>query len=275
MRTYLKRCRWGEFLLIHGDMISEYVNLYGEWSEGEIALFLRLIPEDGVVIEVGSNIGMHTVPLSQFCAKGRVFCYEPQRVIFQILCANLAINNLTNVVAQPCAIGDENTFIEIEGGDYDLAWNYGAFSVLSGFSAEARFTGDIRKERVRLQRLDDDPMLQDINRLDLLKIDAEGFECAVMDGATQLIKKFQPYIFAEVTTPNNFELVWNNIHRHGYRCYWACSQRARADNFNQSQWLIQGQDINLLCVPQTHPQRDDLVEAKSFDDLSQNKVPLY
>jgi len=275
MRTYLKRCRWGEFLLIHGDMISEYINLYGEWCEGEVELFRRLLPDDGVTIEVGANIGAHAVPLSQFCAKGRVFCYEPQRVIFQILCANLALNNITNVIAQPCAVGDKNARIEIEGGAYDQPWNYGAFSVVSGFSAEARFPGAIQKEQVRLLRLDDDPQLQTLQRLDFLKIDAEGSECEVMNGATRLIKKFQPMIFAEVTSPKNFDRVWRDILRRGYRCYWVCSRRARKENFNQAQWLMPGQDVNLLGVAQERPQPGDLVEVKSAADLEAKHVPLY
>lgn len=275
MRTYLKRCRWGELLLIHGDMISEYINLYGEWCEGEVELFRRLLPGDGVAIEVGSNIGAHTVPISRFCAKGRVFCYEPQRVIFQILCANLALNNVTNVVAQPSAVGDNNAWIEIEGGDYDRPWNYGAFSLVSGFSSEASFPDTTRKEPVRLLRLDDDPHLQKISRLDLLKIDAEGFESDVLNGASGLIENFQPAIFAEANTPQNFERVQSELRRRSYRCYWVCSQRSRRNNFNQAQWLMPGQDINLLGVAQMRPQPQDLVEAESFADLESNKAPLY
>lgn len=275
MRTYLKRCRWGELLLIHGDMISEYINLYGEWCEGEVELFRRLLPEDGVAIEVGSNIGAHALPISRFCPKGRVFCYEPQRIIFQILCANLALNNVTNVVAQPCAVGDRNIWIEIESGDYALPWNYGAFSLVSGFSAEAGFTGEIRKERVRLLRLDDDPLLESLPRLDVLKIDAEGFEVEVLNGASALIEKFQPAIFAEANSPQNFDRVHNELRRRNYRCYWMCSRRSRPDNFNQAQWLVPGQDVNLLGVAQSRPQPNDLVEAVSFHDLEQNRVPLY
>jgi hypothetical protein len=85
VNTYLKRCRWGQFLLVRGDLISEYVNLYGEWCEGEVELFRALLPEDGVAVEVGSNIGMHAVPISRFCARGALFCYEPQRVV-NMLC---------------------------------------------------------------------------------------------------------------------------------------------------------------------------------------------
>lgn len=275
MRTYLKHCRWGEFLLIHGDMISEYVNLYGEWCEGEVELFRRLLPEDGVAIEVGSNIGAHAVPISRLCARGRVFCYEPQRIIFQILCANLALNNVTNVVAQPCAVGDRNIWIEIESSDYALPWNYGAFSLVAGFSSEAGFAGEIRKEPVRLLRLDDDPLLQNLSRLDVLKIDAEGFESEVLNGASGLIEKFQPAIFAEANSPQNFDSVRNELRRRNYRCYWMCSRRSRPDNFNQAQWLVPGQDINLLGVAQSRHQPGNLVEAVSFADLEQNRVPVY
>lgn len=275
MRTYLKRCRWGELLLIHGDMISEYINLYGEWCEGEVELFRRLLPENGVAIEVGSNIGAQAVALARFCEEGRLFCYEPQRVIFQTLCANLALNNLTNVVAQPCAVGDQNAWIEIEGSSYDLPWNYGAYSLVSGFSAEAGYAGEIRKEQVQLLRLDDDPHLQKISRLDFLKIDAEGYETEVLNGAGRLIENFQPAIFAEANTPQNFERVRSDLRHRGYLCYWLCSRRARSNNFNEAQWLVPGQDINILGVSHTRPQPEDLVEAESFADLERKGVPLY
>jgi hypothetical protein len=97
MRTYIKSARHGKFILMHGDMISEFVNLYGEWCEGEIELFNQIIPKNGVVIEIGSNIGMHSIPISRICNEGKLFCFEPQRIIFQILCGNIALNNITNI----------------------------------------------------------------------------------------------------------------------------------------------------------------------------------
>jgi len=137
--TYFKRCRWGDFLLLRGDLLSEFVNLYGEWCEGEVELFRSLLSADSTVIEVGSYIGMHSVPLSKCCSHGRVFCYEPQRVIFQVMCANLALNNCVNVFASQFAVGKENSILEIESSAYDKPWNYGAFSLTTGFSTEGHF----------------------------------------------------------------------------------------------------------------------------------------
>ncbi len=275
MDTYLKQCRWGNFLLIRGDLISEYVNLYGEWCEGEVELFARLLPEDGVAIEVGSNIGMHATPLSHFCRKGKLFCYEPQRVVFQILCANLALNNRLNVIARPCAVGAENAVIEIESGACDAPWNYGAFSLARGYSAEGLYRGAVAKEPVQLVRLDDDMAAHAIGRLDLLKIDSEGCETEALRGASALIARFKPYIFVENNAPERFDSVLDDIRGRGYRCYWYCSSRSRPNNFNKAFWIMHGQDINMLCVAEEKPQPADLVPVESLRDLDLGKVPLY
>ena len=249
MNTYQKHCRWGQFLLIHGDMISEFVNLYGEWCEGEVELFRQLLPEDGVVVEVGSNIGMHSIPMSQFCDRGKVFCFEPQRIVFQILCANIALNNRLNVFARQCAVGGTEETIDIQSGDYDRPWNYGAFSLTSGFSAEMKYTGAARMEKVGVVVLDQDPGLKDIGRLDFLKIDAEGFETFVLRGAREIIGRFRPFIFIENNAEKNFDSVLSAVRALGYQCYWYCSARHRPNNYNGAFWKLEGFDMNMLCVP--------------------------
>ena len=176
MKTYLKKCKHGEFILIHGDMISEYVNLLGEWCEGEVDLFKLIIPENGNVVEVGSNIEMHTVPIAKRLKHGRMFCFEPQRVVYQILCGNIAINNLTNVHAFNKGCSHESGSIKIQSGSYDKPWNYGAFSLETGFSNEQYYSGATNDEDVELVALDEVSIFDELNRIDLIKIDAEGFD---------------------------------------------------------------------------------------------------
>jgi FkbM family methyltransferase len=173
LQTFLKECRWGRFLLIRGDMISSYVDALGHWCDIEVDLFRALLPEsEGVCIEVGANIGMHAVPLAKLCAGGEVICYEPQRPIFHVLCANLALNNCLNVRTRHAAVGAEAGRIAIQTGSYDEAWNYGSFSLSRGFSTEGEFAGAVASEMVDIVALDSDPALDHLTRLDLLKIDA-------------------------------------------------------------------------------------------------------
>ena len=84
----------------HDRFIGRSLDLYGEFSEGEAVLFQKILRPGMFVVEVGANLGAHTVVLAQAVAPGGgVLAFEPQRLIFQTLCANLAINSIPNVDA--------------------------------------------------------------------------------------------------------------------------------------------------------------------------------
>jgi hypothetical protein len=83
MKTFIKECRWGSFLLLRGDMISTFADIYGEWSEMEIRLFQKLLTPESNVVEVGSNLGLHTVALSKIANKGKIICFERSASFFK------------------------------------------------------------------------------------------------------------------------------------------------------------------------------------------------
>ncbi|MBB7735352.1 FkbM family methyltransferase, partial [Escherichia coli] len=136
MRTFVKELKWGKFILLRGDMISNYASNYGEWCEVEVELYRTLLSENSNIIEIGANIGLHTIPLSRICSKGKVICFEPQPPIFNMLCGNLALNNILNVIPYNKAVGNACGIIEIPVSSYDKPWNYGSFSIENGFNRE-------------------------------------------------------------------------------------------------------------------------------------------
>ena len=87
MRTSLHMLKRGMFNLIEGDFIGRYAQAYGEWSNLEVRFLLNNLCADSNVVEVGSNIGMHAIPIARHIERGKLFCFEPQRVIFQTFCA--------------------------------------------------------------------------------------------------------------------------------------------------------------------------------------------
>ncbi|MDY5847200.1 FkbM family methyltransferase [Actinobacillus porcinus] len=248
MQTYLKDLRWGRFNLIEGDFISEIASCYGEWSEAEVMIFKLLLSDTSNVIEVGSNIGMHAVPLAKFASQGKVLCFEPQRIIFQQLCCNLALNNLINVESYRLGVSDQNTKAWIETSDYSQPWNYGSFSIDKGFSTESHFQGKILKEEIGIVKLDDFASVQRLASLDLLKIDAEGFDLRVLNGAKETIKRAQPAIFIEshYASANG---ILDYLRQINYQAYWVISDRYQENNFYQSPRRENGFDINLLAIP--------------------------
>ena len=92
----LKFCRYG-WMLFNGPYIGKCFDLYGQYSEAEVAMMRRFVREGSTVIDVGANIGDLTIPLSRMVgASGRVYAFESQPQTFNVLCANLALNLIEN-----------------------------------------------------------------------------------------------------------------------------------------------------------------------------------
>lgn len=247
MKTSLYQLKWGTFNLIDGDFISQYAALYGEWSDVEVQFFLENLTSSSNVIEVGSNIGMHAVPIAKKISEGgKLFCFEPQRVIFQTLCANLSLNNLTNVYAYNLGVGEDEQLIEISSSNYEIAWNYGSFSLDKGFSTEDDFIGVESRELIHVISLDKHPEVNRLEDIDLLKIDAEGFELNVLNGARSLIERHKPIIFVEAHIHHSNALI-SYLDQIDYKCYWFISERYQKNNYFKQEKSLGGMDFNLVC----------------------------
>ena len=110
----LIKARHGTLLYNKNDIyIGKSIEKYGEFSYLEAKIFEQICKAGDVVIEVGANIGAHTLYLSKLVGNGYVFAFEPQRLVFQNLCANLALNSISNVFAYQEAVSNENGTIII------------------------------------------------------------------------------------------------------------------------------------------------------------------
>ena len=101
MQGRTKDCRHGRLMYLLNDAyIGRSLDVYGEYSEGEIDLFRQLLRPGDVAIDVGANIGALTVGMARLVQPGgAIVAFEPQRTIFDILCNNLRLNSLANVTA--------------------------------------------------------------------------------------------------------------------------------------------------------------------------------
>jgi hypothetical protein len=103
------------FLTLSNDTyVSKSLEVYGEWSYDEILLISKVVKSTDNIIEVGANVGAHTVFISRdICKHGIVYAFEPRRLLFQFLCANLVLNGLDNVHCFQVGLGDQtHTFAE-------------------------------------------------------------------------------------------------------------------------------------------------------------------
>ncbi|MET0272220.1 MAG: FkbM family methyltransferase [Phenylobacterium sp.] len=237
--------RHGPMFGLQGDRyISRSLEVYGEFSWSEARLLERLVQPGQTVVEVGANIGAHTVLLARRCAPGLVYAFEPQQRVFQLLCANLALNDIRNVIARPEACGEEPGEVIVPAVDYGAALNFG------GLSVQAADSG-VLGHRTPLTRLDDLPL----EACHLLKIDVEGFEPEVLRGAVAMIARFRPLIYVENDRPAQQQEVISLIAAMGYRQYWHTPPLFNPQNAKGVAENIFGTlvSVNMLCIPSERP----------------------
>jgi FkbM family methyltransferase len=237
----VKQCRHGMMLYnFHDIYIGRSLELYGEFSEGEVDLFRQILKPGMVAVEVGSNIGAHTVFIAQAVAPGGfVLAFEPQRLVYQTLCANLALNSIVNVDARNLAVGAAPGELMVPVLDYNQDNNFG------GLELGKHRVG----ECVRVITLDS----LNLPRCDFLKIDVEGMEKSVLDGAAATIARCQPVLYVENDRKHKSAALTQTIDALGYRMWWHVPPLFNLDNFAQNSVNVFGRiaSFNMLCLPKT------------------------
>jgi FkbM family methyltransferase len=219
--------------------IGRALDLYGEYSEFEVALFSLFLKPGMMVIEVGSNIGTHTVPIAKLVgATGRVLAFEPQRVLHQYLCANIVMNGLLNVWAKQAAVGATHGMIGVPPLNYAEPNNFGGVALVDP---------DRAAEVVEVVTIDDFKKIAP----HLIKIDCEGMEIDVLRGAAETIKVTRPVLYVENDKQDKSSALIRHIVGLGYDMWWHLPLL-----FNPNNWRGNKKDVfpgtgscNMLCIP--------------------------
>jgi FkbM family methyltransferase len=168
-----------------------HVLMFGSYEPELRAVFRAVLPAGGVVIDVGANVGWHTLLMAQVAgAGGRVIAVEANPHVRARLEEHLAINRCANVEVVPKALGDREGMVAFVAPPADDATSGDGHVAASGECAAHRI-------EVEQRRLDALAAERGLDRLDLLKIDVEGYEWPVLEGAEATIARFRPQVVFE------------------------------------------------------------------------------
>jgi len=169
---------------------------HGAFEGGEIAFAAALLRQcaEPVVIDAGSNIGLHIVSWAEAVPSLRGYAFEPVAASRELLRLNLKHHQLTDRIhIEGSALGASVGSIELRETD-DAAYS----SVLDTGRRNIVATYD-----VPLTTIDDYLKSHAIDQLDLVKIDVEGYEDAVLAGAQEAIATHWPHLFVEISAENH------------------------------------------------------------------------
>jgi FkbM family methyltransferase len=216
-------CRYGRFLVpVADEYVGQALLHYGEYSQIELELLLQFVTPQTRVIVAGANIGALVVPLAQ--KAGEVVAFEPQRWVFQLLCANAALNNLVNVRAYWAGLSDKRGMTRIPVLAPTVPNNFGALDI------PAVVAQNIGGDAVPMMTLDSIPDAD----VGLLTIDVEGMELNVLQGGEKLIDRCRPVIFFEADREMRNKDVFNWLREHNYQLHWYRTPLYNPDNWRKN-----------------------------------------
>jgi FkbM family methyltransferase len=234
----LRRCRHGIMLYNLNDThLGTMLDLYGEYSEAEADMFRHFLKPGMTAVEVGANIGAHTLTLAEIVGPhGRVLAFEPQRMVFQMLCANLAVNGIEHVDAHWAAVGSQPGQITVPRLAGTERANFGGLAV-----------GGAQGDEVRLLTLDS----LALPACDFLKVDVEGMEHDVLVGGRDTIRRTRPTISIENDREEKSPALIERLWELDYDCYWDIPHYIHVPNFrgNPENIFPTMASFNLVCLP--------------------------
>lgn len=236
--------------------VGRSLDLYGEYSELESALFTLVLQPSMVAIDAGANIGCFTVIMAQKVGPdGLIVAIEAQRSIFQTLCANVALNLLPNVETIYAAAGAEAGNIIVPQINY--------FD--DGYFGDVELGEYEEGETVPIAVIDAMPL----TACHLIKIDVEGMEGAAIEGAKETIRKFQPVLYVENDRKDKSKALVEQIMAADYRLFLHRPPLFNPNNFfGNTENVFGGMgSFNMICIPKSYDyQLDNLIEITSPDE---------
>ncbi len=212
----IRQCRHGMMLFNVSDLeVGRSLDLYGEWIEGAVSLFQSLVHLGNTVVEVGTDIGAHTIFFAKTVGlQGKVIAIEPLRMPFQMLCANLALNSITNTHSYPIALGETAGFLPL--------------SAAQPPSAQTILTINTPQDPVQVSSLDS----LGITQCHLLKLDVAEMTLPVLKGAIQTLQRCQPALYLIDDSIDTAVVAY--LKTLDYDLYWHRPPLYSPNNFNQN-----------------------------------------
>jgi len=182
-----------------------------------------LLPSCSVSLDIGANIGNHSIFMSKILQCSIIHAFEPIPFLYDKMIENFNNNGVDNVISHNIALSSKESNLRCisklpdNHGSYWL-W-YDGESVKHpyerGYERHKGFDGSEYTKQIPSKRLDDVMIEYNTDKIHFIKIDVEGMEIEVLNGGMDIIQKHKPLLQIEVSK-DNFELINTLLKSLGY-----------------------------------------------------------
>ncbi|HVX10534.1 MAG TPA: FkbM family methyltransferase [Pirellulales bacterium] len=203
-----KLCRYGEMIYRPNGVVGRSLELYGEFAEQEVQFLRALVRSGQTVLDVGADIGAHTLALAKLVGTaGRVLAFEPRRGPFYALCGNVALNNLHHVRCYQVVAGER-------AGNVPVAETDDAEPETEGHGQTRKASGGAH-DAVPVLRIDD----LSLDACHVIKIGTSGSAEHALKGAAQTIRRLRPCMYIADDRSDKSAALRALLFEFGYELY--------------------------------------------------------
>ncbi|MGW9029584.1 FkbM family methyltransferase [Streptomyces sp. NPDC055722] len=179
------------------------------YEPGSLATWSRLAAKSTTIADVGAHVGYFSMIAALANPKAKVHAFEPVDMVHARLAVNVRSNNVQNVKRYQAGVSSEP-------GWADISVRFSA-NLLSTGSPLEHAAADAEMKRIKLVTLDE--VFAD-TKLDLIKIDVEGHEMSVLQGARQVLKRDRPAVMLEALPDAPLDSLIAEFSPLGYDSHW-------------------------------------------------------
>lgn len=193
------------------------VKIRHDKKEKDFFHFLSLLPDGGIVLDLGANVGVISYHLAKSLPKSTVFSFEPLAINMDILRRIKKRFHLKNVQDYMLAVGEKNSTIEMVMPVINNVPMHGLSHVIH---KDIPDNNSGLRFKVPMVKLDDFQGLSGASeKVTGIKIDVENFEYFVLKGAQNLIEKNKPVIYCELWDNENRKKCISFLNKLGYSTF--------------------------------------------------------
>lgn len=177
-----------------GNDLSSQLFISGCYEPNELYFLSQILQPGMTLIDVGANDGLYALMAAKLVGtNGSVLAFEPSRREFHHLQSNISLNQLEYIQAFPIALADVNGQATLKLANYEHAGQ----NTLGEFIYDGVASSEV--ETVELKRLDDFVETFNLQQIDVIKMDVEGAEFAVLQGAQHMLATYHPLLLLELS----------------------------------------------------------------------------
>ena len=248
-RSVVKEIGGIKYRLDLSESIDSALYHYGFYERETSRALRKYIRSDMTVIEAGANIGAHTFEIAKMLdeEKGIIYSFEPTEYAFSKLRKNFKLNGFKNIVLEQIALSDVNEEKQILRASSPETMPFKA-----SWDLKTGHARSISLDRIKFEKLDSYILRNGIDKLDLIKIDVDGYELKVLRGGIDTIEKHKPIMIVEFGTTvervgDRLEDLVELLSSQGYLFY-SIRSNTRYDEKELINIVAQKRTLDCLCL---------------------------